>query len=93
VLPDWSALTVQVPAANKVKVEPFTVQTDVVEEEKLTAKEDEAVAESVIGVPTEPVDAGLKLMVWLVNEGGEALPPPHPTRMAEVTSARLAKLI
>lgn len=69
------------------------MQTEVVEDVKLTANDDVAVAESVIGVPTVPVAAGLKLMVCEVKVGEDALPPPHAARRAEVTSAKLAKVV
>jgi hypothetical protein len=50
VLPDCEATTVHVPDATKVSVEPETVQTLVVLDEKLTVSPDEAVALKVIGV-------------------------------------------
>jgi len=74
-------------------VEPLTVQTAVVEDVKLTANDDVAVAESVIGVPTVPVAAGQKLMVCDVKAGEDALPPPQAARRAEVTSGRPAMVV
>jgi hypothetical protein len=59
---------VQVPEAINVAVVPETVQILVVVEEKVTAKPDVAVAESVSGVPTVWVPGVGKLMVCGVRD-------------------------
>ena len=86
-------MTVQVPAANKVKVEPLTVQIVDGVDVKLTPKVELLVAVSGNGVPTVPVVAGLKLMVCAVSAGVASPPPPHAASKAEVARATLAKLI
>jgi hypothetical protein len=85
-------LTVQVPALVKVKAVPLTVQTDVVVELKLTASDELLVADSVMGVPTVPVVAGLKVMVWAVK-GAVASPPPQAASKAVAARAMPANLI
>jgi hypothetical protein len=51
-LPAWLAVIEQVPAATAVSVLPVTVQTPVVVDAKLTARLDEAVADSTAVAPT-----------------------------------------
>ena len=66
-LPNWFAAIAQVPALTPVTVLPLTVQTPVVNELKLTARPEEAVALAVV-VPPTPRVLGLKLMTpifWL----------------------------
>ena len=92
VLPAWSALTEQVPALAKVKEVPLTEQTEEGVALKLTANDELLVADSVIGVPTVPVVAGLKVMVWAVK-GAVASPPPQAASKAVVARAMPAKLI
>jgi hypothetical protein len=67
---------------------PEIVQTEEVLVEKATAKPEDAVADRVMGVPTAPVPAGLKLMVWLA---GADEPPPHAERIAVTASAEAAR--
>ena len=63
-LPAWSALMVQFPAVTKVKAPPdVTVQTPVVDEVKLTASLDVAVALKVGVVPKFCVPGLAKLIV------------------------------
>jgi len=53
----------QVPGVKKVAIEPETVQTLAEVDAKLTARPEEAVAESVRGVPTVCAAGVAKLMV------------------------------
>ena len=62
-MPVCDAVTVQVPAATAVNVEPLTVQTEVVLEAKLTAKPDEAVAVKLAVPPTAGAVGAEKEMV------------------------------
>jgi hypothetical protein len=62
--PSCVALTVQLPTASRVAVEPETVQTDGVADAKLTGSPDEVVALKLT-VPTDSAVAGIaaKLIV------------------------------
>ena len=53
----------QVPAATAVKVLPDTVQIAVVEDEKLTVKPDEALADNTAVVPTVTAEGCANVMV------------------------------
>jgi hypothetical protein len=76
-LPPWDATMVHVPAASIVAVVPLTEQIPVVLLEKLTARPDDALAESVNDVPTVRVPGLLKVMVWFCLAGA----PPHELEM------------
>jgi len=67
----------------------------VVDEVKLTAKDELLDADSVMGVPTVPVVAGLKVMVWAVKGtmGAVASPPPQAASKAVAARAMPADLI
>lgn len=63
-LPVWLAAIVQVPSATMVTVEPETVQTGEVVEVSVTARLDDAVAETVKGAVPKPLPASAaKVMV------------------------------
>ena len=62
--PAWSAAMVQVPAEMPVTVEPLTLQTAGVDELKVTARSEVAVALIVALPPTATVGAAPKVMVW-----------------------------
>ena len=63
--PDWSAFIVHVPADTSVTVDPDTVQTGWVEEEKATASPLVAVAERVkVPVPRVRFERASKVIVW-----------------------------
>jgi len=62
-LPAWFASMVHVPATRKEAVSAETVQTVDVAEVKVTGRFEEAVAESVSGVPTVCVAGAAKVMV------------------------------
>ncbi|MDH4050271.1 MAG: hypothetical protein OEU93_01750 [Rubrivivax sp.] len=69
-LPDWLAVTVQVPSATRVSVPPLTVQTAGVEDAKLTASPDDAVADKAKGgVPSAwlPGDTNVMLCAALAT--------------------------
>jgi hypothetical protein len=66
-LPTWLAVIEQMPAATVVSVLPDTVQTPVVVDAKLTARFDEAVAESSAVVPTVLADGCANVMFWLTK--------------------------
>ena len=56
----------QVPPATSVTVEPLTVQTEVVSEEKVTASAEEAVALTAKGAaPNVLLASAPKVIVWL----------------------------
>ena len=64
-MPAWLAVMVQVPAAINVTVVSETEQREVVEEEKVTARPEEEVAESpTVPVPRVRGESGSKVMVW-----------------------------
>jgi hypothetical protein len=72
---------VHVPAETKVAVEIETVQTPKVDEAKLTAKPEVAVAESVSGVPTVCVPGVTKLIVCERGVTPPTVLPPLPQLM------------
>ncbi len=78
-LPGCEAVRVQVPAAMKVAVVPETVQTEAVEDVKVTASPEVAVAVRVSGVPTFCAAMVGKVMVCV----------PGTTRVAAVETVRL----
>jgi hypothetical protein len=82
--PAWSALIVQFPAVTKGKAPPdVIVHTPVVEEVKVTAALDVAVAVNVGLVPKACVPGSAKVIVWLATgvtalDTAEAGPVPAP---------------
>jgi hypothetical protein len=64
-LPPWLAMMVQVPALTPLTVVPLTVQMVGVEELKLTARPEVAVALAIVALPTAKV-AGVKVMAPIV---------------------------
>ena len=83
-LPAWSAFTVQFPAVTKVKAPPdVIVHTPVVEEVKVTAALDVAVAVNVGLVAKVCVPGSAKVIVWVAVgvtalDAAEAGPVPAP---------------
>lgn len=66
-LPACEAVMVQFPEAIKEAMLPVTVQTEVVEDVKLTGKPELAVAFSVSGVPAVWVEMGLNVMLCAIG--------------------------
>lgn len=86
-LPPWFAVIVQVPTATKVNVLPVTVQTGAVEDVKVTASPDVAVADSAGGaVPSVWSPGPAKLMVWAVRGAGFTV----KLRTTDVAAAKVA---
>ena len=63
--PSWLAVIVQVPTLTRVTAVPATVHTPMVEDAKLTARPEEALALRVTGAFEKVVSEGSNVIVWL----------------------------
>lgn len=88
-LPDWLALTVQLPTLTKVSVVPLTVQTAGVVDANVIARPELAVALKAAGVTPNTWAAGAaKVMLCAAGCGAGSLPPPPPQALKMANAAQ-----